>query len=63
MDVSKNWLFPHLVVRIVSKSFQDGKLYLKKGTIVDVIAPGICIVKMHESRHTVEGKEKNKQRN
>jgi hypothetical protein len=44
------------VVRVISKSFNGGKLYLKKGTIVDVIAPGECIVKMHESRSTIEGK-------
>ncbi|KAG2432029.1 hypothetical protein HYH02_013099 [Chlamydomonas schloesseri] len=30
------WLFPHIQVRIVDKSVRGGKLYLKKGTVVDV---------------------------
>ncbi len=50
-----SWMFPHLIVRIVSKSFENGKHYLKKGTIVDVIDSQRCTVQLQESKKLVEG--------
>lgn len=41
------WLRPNIRVRVVSKkSFRKGRYYNKKGTIVDVVALGVCVVKM-----------------
>ncbi|GJP31813.1 hypothetical protein CLOM_g19214 [Closterium sp. NIES-68] len=38
------WLMPHIRVRIVDKRIHGGRLYLKKGTIVDVVTPTTCDV-------------------
>ncbi|CAI5499130.1 unnamed protein product [Closterium sp. Naga37s-1] len=38
------WLMPHIRVRIVDKRIHGGGLYLKKGTIVDVVTPTTCDV-------------------
>ncbi|CAI7896767.1 unnamed protein product [Closterium sp. NIES-54] len=38
------WLMPHIRVRIVDKRIHGGRLYLKKGTIVDVGTPTTCDV-------------------
>jgi G patch domain/KOW motif-containing protein len=47
---SKSWMFPNLVVRIISKSFSAGKYYLKKGTIVDVIDMERCTLQLLENK-------------
>jgi len=52
------WLHPHLVVRIISKSFLKGKYYLKKGVIVDVITAGKCSVQLYENSQLVEVEQK-----
>lgn len=38
----KPWLFPNIRVKVVDKKAFDGRLYLKKGTILDVKAPKVC---------------------
>ncbi|KAB5573779.1 hypothetical protein DKX38_000973 [Salix brachista] len=48
------WLRSHIRVRIISKDFKGGKLYLKKGEVVDVVGPSKCDVSMDESRELVQ---------
>eukprot|EP01111_Echinosteliopsis_oligospora_P005872 TRINITY_DN1960_c1_g1_i1.p1 TRINITY_DN1960_c1_g1~~TRINITY_DN1960_c1_g1_i1.p1 ORF type:complete len:494 (-),score=189.56 TRINITY_DN1960_c1_g1_i1:75-1556(-) len=45
---SSSWLRTNIRVRIVSKSYDDGKYYNKKGTIVDVTGDKICIVQLDD---------------
>jgi len=40
----RGWLMPHIRVRIVSRERAGGKLYLSKGTILDVVTPTSCDV-------------------
>lgn len=47
------WLAPNIRVRIVDKGAGKGKLYLKKGTVVDVHPGGKCDVSVDESRAVV----------
>jgi len=54
----KSWLYPHLLVRIVSKSVSGGKYYLKKAIIVDVLTPLECTVQMQENQKLVEVKQR-----
>jgi len=53
-----SWLFPQIVVRIVSKSFSNGKYYLKKGVIDDVIGPTKCAVQLMESEKLIDVEQK-----
>ncbi|KAI0519448.1 hypothetical protein KFK09_006896 [Dendrobium nobile] len=48
------WLTSHIRVRIVSKKF-GGKLYLKKGEVVDVVGPTTCDIRMDENGELVQG--------
>jgi G patch domain/KOW motif-containing protein len=48
------WLRSHIRVRIISKDLKGGKLYLKKGEVVDVVGPYKCDVSMDESRELVQ---------
>ncbi|KAJ3093094.1 hypothetical protein HK102_009526 [Quaeritorhiza haematococci] len=48
------WLRPHIRIRIISKSFGNGRYYKHKGIIQDVIAGGSAIVKTDEGE-LVEG--------
>ncbi|KAG5228592.1 KOW domain-containing family protein [Salix suchowensis] len=48
------WLRSHIRVRIISKDLKGGKLYLKKGEVVDVVGPSKCDVSMDESRELVQ---------
>ncbi|OVA19952.1 G-patch domain [Macleaya cordata] len=50
-----SWLTSHIRVRIVSKDFRGGKLYLKKGEIVDVVGPKTCDISIDESRELIQG--------
>eukprot|EP00898_Chlorokybus_atmophyticus_P008753 jgi/Chlat1/887/Chrsp107S01325 len=47
------WLTPHVRVRIINKSLSRGKLYLKKGVIVDVQTPILCTVVLDDGRQVV----------
>ena len=40
------WLFASTRVRIVSKSFQGGKYYLKKASVIDVLTPRTCVLQL-----------------
>jgi len=42
----KSWVFPNLVVRIISKTFRNGELYLQKARITDVISSSECSIKL-----------------
>lgn len=42
----KPWLYSSIRVRIVSKSFQGGRLYLKKAVVVDVLSPRECVLEL-----------------
>lgn len=44
-----SWLRSHIRVRFVSKSFMGGRLYLKKGRVIDVIRPRVCDILLDES--------------
>ncbi|KAJ6701458.1 G PATCH AND KOW-CONTAINING [Salix koriyanagi] len=48
------WLRSRIRVRIISKDLKGGKLYLKKGEVVDVVGPSKCDVSMDESRELVQ---------
>jgi len=49
------WLTTYIRVRIVDKRLGRGKLYLKKGTVVDVHGPRSCDLRVDETRETVQG--------
>ncbi|CAA3017657.1 MOS2 [Olea europaea subsp. europaea] len=50
-----NWLRNHIRVRIVSEVLKGGRLYLKKGVVMDVVGPGVCDISMDESGELVQG--------
>ncbi|KAJ0235562.1 Protein MOS2 [Hirschfeldia incana] len=50
-----SWLRSHIKVRIVSKSLKGGRLYLKKGRVVDVVGPTTCDITMDETHELVQG--------
>ncbi|XP_042485178.1 protein MOS2-like [Macadamia integrifolia] len=50
-----SWLTSHIRVRIVSKDFRGGKVYLKKGEVVDVVGPTTCDISMDENRELIQG--------
>ncbi|XP_058105150.1 protein MOS2-like isoform X2 [Magnolia sinica] len=52
-----SWLTSHIRVRIISKDFKGGKLYLKKGEVMDVVGPTTCDISMDESRELIQGIE------
>ncbi|KAK8929052.1 Protein MOS2 [Platanthera zijinensis] len=52
---SVRWLRSHIRVRIVSKKFAGGKLYLKKGEVVDVVGPTTCDIRIDGHRELVQG--------
>ncbi|KAL2236819.1 protein MOS2 [Sesamum indicum] len=52
-----HWLRNHIRVRIISEKLKGGRLFLKKGVVVDVVGPGLCDVSMDESRELVQGVE------
>jgi G patch domain/KOW motif-containing protein len=49
------WLKSHIRVRVISKELKGGRLYLKKGEVVDVVGPTTCDISMDESRELVQG--------
>nr|CAZ44329.1 putative MOS-2 like protein [Raphanus sativus] len=50
-----SWLRSHIKVRIVSKQLKGGRLYLKKGKVVDVVGPTTCDITMDETQELVQG--------
>jgi len=51
---SRSWLRPSILVRVVSKSFQNGKFYNKQVRILDVIGHNKCTIQL-ENGTLVEG--------
>jgi len=49
------WLAPHVRVRVVSQRLGDGRLYLKKGVIVDVTTPRECTLQLDDGGALVDG--------
>ncbi|CAI9111913.1 OLC1v1012256C1 [Oldenlandia corymbosa var. corymbosa] len=49
------WLTSHIRVRIISKHIKGGRLYLKKGEVVDMAGPTTCDIKIDESRELIQG--------
>eukprot|EP01113_Clastostelium_recurvatum_P046926 TRINITY_DN8292_c0_g1_i1.p1 TRINITY_DN8292_c0_g1~~TRINITY_DN8292_c0_g1_i1.p1 ORF type:complete len:492 (+),score=107.03 TRINITY_DN8292_c0_g1_i1:67-1542(+) len=50
----KSWLRPNIVVKIVSKTWLDGKYYNKKGRVVDVSSGGVCDVQLLDDNRLVQ---------
>ncbi|GAV89708.1 KOW domain-containing protein/G-patch_2 domain-containing protein [Cephalotus follicularis] len=50
-----SWLRSHIRVRVISKGLKGGKLYLKKGVVVDVVGPMVCDVSMDEDKELIQG--------
>ncbi|XP_059461467.1 protein MOS2-like [Corylus avellana] len=50
-----SWLKSHIRVRIISKQLKGGRLYLKKGEVVDVVGPTTCDISIDESRELIQG--------
>lgn len=50
-----SWLRSHIRVRIISKDFKGGRLYLKKGVVTDVVGPTTCDITMDETQELVQG--------
>ncbi|CAA7393067.1 unnamed protein product [Spirodela intermedia] len=49
------WLRSHIRVRVISEDLRRGKLYLKKGKVVDVVGPMTCDLSMDESGELLQG--------
>ncbi|KAK6934847.1 Spp2/MOS2, G-patch domain [Dillenia turbinata] len=50
-----SWLTSHIRVRVISKELKGGRLYLKKGMVVDVVGPATCDISMDDSRELIQG--------
>ncbi|KAL2339379.1 hypothetical protein Fmac_007319 [Flemingia macrophylla] len=50
-----SWLTSHIRVRVISRDLKGGRLYLKKGEVLDVVGPTTCDISMDESRELVQG--------
>ncbi|KAL6501844.1 hypothetical protein OROGR_026977 [Orobanche gracilis] len=50
-----NWLRNHIRVKIISQELKGGRLFLKKGVVIDVVGPGVCDISIDESRELVQG--------
>jgi len=53
-STTKTWLRPRIMVRVVSKSFQNGKYYNKKVRILDVVGRNECVIQL-DNGSLVEG--------
>ncbi|KAL6771596.1 hypothetical protein ACKKBG_A27020 [Auxenochlorella protothecoides x Auxenochlorella symbiontica] len=54
-DASSPWLLPNIRVKVVDKRAEGGRVYLKKGTVVDVAMPRVCDVHLDDLARTVQG--------
>ncbi|ERN08173.1 hypothetical protein AMTRI_Chr09g37590 [Amborella trichopoda] len=50
-----SWLRSHIRVKVVSKDFRGGRLYLKKGEVMDVVGPLTCDITMDDSKEVIQG--------
>ena len=51
---ARPWLYPNLRVRVIDKAALRGKLYLKKGIVVDVHPGPIADISMEDTRDVVQ---------
>ncbi|KAM2048918.1 hypothetical protein ACFX1T_007391 [Malus domestica] len=49
------WLARNIRVRVISKDLKGGKLYLRKGEVMDVVGPYTCDISMDGNRELVQG--------
>ncbi|KAL6006656.1 hypothetical protein ACLOJK_032149 [Asimina triloba] len=49
------WLARHIRVRIISHDFRNGRLYLKKGEVMDVVEGTRCDLAIDESKELIQG--------
>ncbi|KAL7246041.1 hypothetical protein ACSBR2_001216 [Camellia fascicularis] len=49
------WLSSRIRVRIISKDLKGGRLYLKKGEVVDVVGLTTCDISMDDTRELIQG--------
>ena len=52
--VERVWLFPRIKVRVVDKKVSGGKLYLKKGEVIDVYPGAMADVSMDEGGQVLQ---------
>ncbi|XP_028753332.1 protein MOS2 [Neltuma alba] len=50
-----SWLTSHIRVRVISKDFKGGRLYLKKGQVLDVVGPTTCDISIDDSKEIIQG--------
>ncbi|RDX77687.1 Protein MOS2, partial [Mucuna pruriens] len=50
-----SWLTSHIRVRVITRDLKGGRLYLKKGEVLDVVGPTTCDISMDETREIVQG--------
>lgn len=55
----KPWLAPHVMVKIVDKHLQGGKLYLKKAEVIEVTQPTRCTLYSRDLRKYVSDVHQN----
>ncbi|KAF9592007.1 hypothetical protein IFM89_011590 [Coptis chinensis] len=53
-SVAVSWLTSHIRVRIISKDYRRGKLYLKKGEVLDVVGPNMCDISLDENKEIIQ---------
>ena len=46
----KPWLAHHIMVKVVDKHLQGGKLYLKKAEVIEVLQPKLCTLYSRDTR-------------
>ena len=46
----KPWLVHHIMVKVVDKHLQGGKLYLKKAEVIEVLQPKLCTLYSRDTR-------------
>ena len=46
----KPWLAHHIMVKVVDKHLHDGKLYLKKAEVIEVLQPKVCTLYSRDTR-------------
>lgn len=50
-----SWLTSHIRVRVISEDLKGGRLYLKKGKVLDVVGPTTCDISMDDSKEIIQG--------
>ena len=54
VEVKQVWLFPRIKVRVIDKKLQGGRLYLKKGQVVDVHPGAMADISMDEGGQVLQ---------